>query len=100
MIAACLQDAAGSVLIHVKALAAAKKNELRGIENGRLRIATTAAPEKGKANKAIGKFLAHTLGMPARDLELIRGETHSHKTFLLRGVNASEVTERLQNCTK
>jgi uncharacterized protein (TIGR00251 family) len=85
-------------LIQVKALAAAKRNELRGIENGRLRIATTAAPEKGKANKAIEKFLADTLGLPARDLELIRGETHPQKTFLLRGVSLPEVAERLQNC--
>lgn len=98
MFAACLHDAEEGVVIHVKALAAAKKNELRGIENGRLRIATTAAPEKGKANKAIEKFLANTLGMPARDLELMRGETHSQKTFLLRGVSLSEVTERLRNC--
>ncbi|MFM7739668.1 MAG: DUF167 domain-containing protein [Planctomycetota bacterium] len=100
MVPACLEEAKEGVLIQVKALAAAKRNELRGIENGRLRIATTAAPEKGKANKAIEKFLADTLGLPARDLELIRGETHPQKTFLPRGASLSEVAERLQNCLK
>lgn len=96
MVTACLQETAEGVLIQVKALPAAKKNEFRGVENGRLRIATTAAPEKGKANKAIGRFLAEKLSLPAREVELVRGETHPQKTFLLRGINLPEATERLQ----
>jgi len=96
MVITCLQHAEEGVLIQIKALAAAKKNEFRGIENDRLRVATTAAPEKGKANKAIGKFLADQLKLPSRDVELIRGETHPQKTFLLRGLSLSEVTSRLQ----
>lgn len=96
MVTACLQETNEGVLIQIKALAAAKRNEFRGIENSRLRVATTAPPEKGKANTAIGKFLALQLKLPARDVELIRGEAHPQKTFLLRGVSLADATERLQ----
>lgn len=82
-------------LLHVKALATARKNELRGVENGRLKVATTAVPEKGQANDAILRQLAANLGLPRRDLQLIRGATSNQKTFLIRGRKPQEVQQRL-----
>lgn len=97
MVNACLRESQAGVLLQVKAIVGAKKNEFRGIENGRLRVATAAPPEKGKANRAIGKLLAERLKLPGRDVELVRGETHSQKMFLLRGVGWSEASERLRS---
>ncbi len=46
-----------------------------------LRITVTAAPEKGKANRAVIKILAKALGVPKSRLRLLRGETGRDKLF-------------------
>jgi uncharacterized protein (TIGR00251 family) len=94
--AGCWEKHADGTLVHVKALAAARKNELRGIENSRLKIATTAVPEKGQANAAITRQLAASLQVPPRQLELIRGASSNQKTFLVRGLSLAEVQQRLE----
>ena len=82
-------------MLQVKALAAAQKNELRGIENGRLKVATNAVAEKGKANEAITRFLADCLLLANRNIELLRGSTCNQKTFLIHGLELGEVHSRL-----
>ena len=91
----CLEHHAEGTLLHVKALAAARKNEFRGVENGRLKIATTTVPEKGQANEAILRQLADRMKLARRQLELIRGATSNQKTFLIRGMQLAEVQQRL-----
>ena len=53
-----LESTGEGVRLPVQALPKARKNEIGPIHAGRLRIAVTAAPEKGKANSAIIKLLA------------------------------------------
>jgi uncharacterized protein (TIGR00251 family) len=49
-----------------------------------IRVRVTAAPEDGKANKAVLKLLAKALGVPASALELMRGQTARDKIIRLR----------------
>ena len=56
----------------------------------------TTAPEKGKANRAIIDLLAEVLGLRKKDLELIRGQRHKNKCFLLQGAELSGIDERLR----
>jgi uncharacterized protein len=58
----------------------------------KLRVA--AAPEDGKANAAVIRLLAETLGIPARDLEIVSGHGSRDKTVALAGIGPDE-TERL-----
>jgi len=44
-----------------------------------LKVKLNAAPEDGKANKALLKFLAKEWDVPAASLELVSGETSRHK---------------------
>ena len=46
---------------------------------GKPQIAVTAAPEKGKANKAIIAVLAEALSLAKSEIELISGETSRRK---------------------
>ena len=62
-----------AVLIPVQARPKAKKTAVTGIHDGRLKVAVTQAPEKGKANDAILKLLAKTLGLKRSQLELVTG---------------------------
>ena len=73
----------------------AKKNGLVGIHNGRLKVAVTQAPEKGKANIALIKVLASVLGLRRSQVELVSGATSSKKTFLISGVELQELQRRI-----
>lgn len=50
-------------------------------DGGVLRVYVTAAPDKGRANAAIIKLLAKSLGIPKTRVTLIRGETGRDKVF-------------------
>jgi uncharacterized protein len=79
------------VVLAVRAHAGARRNAILGVREGVLRVAVTAAPEKGKANRAIVKVLSEALGMSKSAIELLSGETTTHKRFLIRGAMADEI---------
>ena len=60
----------------------------------RLKVKVTAAPEKGKANKAVVKMLAKALGVAPSDIEVVRGETDRNKTLQIAGP-ADELSRRI-----
>ena len=49
-------------------------------ENGRLKAYVTAAPEKGKANKALVGLLSAHFKVKKKDIRIIRGEHVQIKT--------------------
>jgi uncharacterized protein YggU (UPF0235/DUF167 family) len=55
----------------------------------------TEPPERGKANEAIQEILAESLGLRLSRIQLISGATSRRKRFLLEGVNAREIADRL-----
>lgn len=86
------------VILSVRAQAGARKNGVVGEHHGMLRVAVTAAPEKGKANKAIIEVLADALDISKSSIELFAGETSPQKRFLIVGVKEEQlraVIERL-----
>ena len=54
-----------------------------------LRLRIAAPPVDGAANKALIGFLAKRLGIPARDISLLSGETGRAKLVLLKGDGAA-----------
>ena len=81
--------------MEVKAQPGSKRDELRGEQDGALKACVTQVPEKGKANKAIRKLLAKSLGLRASQIELLFGETSSQKKFLLRDVDLETIREKI-----
>ncbi len=79
------------VILPVRAQAGSRKSELRGEQDGALKVAVTQVAEKGKANKAIVAFLSKQLGLRKSQLELISGETSSQKKFLVRDVSVEQL---------
>lgn len=84
-------------LLPVKAMPGARKNELRGIHDGRLKVCVTQVAEKGKANKAITQFIAKLLDLPRGDILVVSGQTSSEKQILLRNIKLEDVKHRLSN---
>ena len=88
------------VLIPIKAQPGSRRDEFKGLHDGHLKVAVTAAPEKGKANRAILTFLARKLEIKKSELSLHAGEASTQKKILLEGYTLAEATskiERLRN---
>lgn len=66
-----------------------------GEQAGALKVAVTAAPEQGKANKAILEVLREALGLKRSQIEQISGETSRDKRFLIRDLSQGELEARI-----
>jgi uncharacterized protein (TIGR00251 family) len=84
------------VLLPVRAQPGARRNGVLGERDGMLRVAVTAAPEKGKANRAIVAVLSDALGVSKSAIELTDGETSPRKRFLVVGARVEEIRNALE----
>ena len=91
-----LEPHAQGTILPVRAQPGARRNEIRGVQDGALKVAVTQIAEKGKANAALVSLLAKTLGLRKSQLELIAGETAAQKRFLITDVTADELEVRLR----
>jgi uncharacterized protein (TIGR00251 family) len=95
-----LQSHPDGTILPVKAQPGARRNDVRGEQDGALKVCVTQAPEKGKANKAIIEVLANWLGVKKSQVELISGETASQKKFLVRGVPQQDLADRIETASR
>jgi hypothetical protein len=84
-----------AVLLPVKVSPGASRTRIMGIHDGRLKIAVSAAPEKGRANDELVAFLADVLGIRSRDLTVQSGSTSRQKTIRIEGVSQQAVLAAL-----
>ena len=68
------------------------RNEVAGWRGSELSVRVTAAPEAGKANLAVCKTIAETLGVPKSSVRVVRGDAARHKIIEVQG--ASDVDLR------
>ena len=64
----------------------------------RLHIRVGAAPDKGKANKAVIALLAKRLGVPKSKLTIVSGQQARNKSILVQTENAEDLIEKLTAC--
>jgi uncharacterized protein len=67
-------------------------------EAWKLRVA--APPERGKANDAVVRLLAATLGLPARSVTLVSGHGGRDKMVELAGIDPAEAESRLASAER
>jgi len=82
-------------ILPVRAQPGARRNEIRGEQDGAIKVCVTQSPEKGKANKAVVELLSRQLKLKKSQIELIAGETSHQKRFLVRGLRPTELAERI-----
>jgi len=68
----------------VRVTPGARRNAVEPAAEG-LRVWVTAVPEGGKANAAVQKLLAKSLGLAKSRLSLVRGATSRVKVFRIDG---------------
>jgi uncharacterized protein len=91
-----LEPHSDGTILPVRAHPGARRNEIRGEQDGMLKVSVTQAPEKGKANKAVIELLSKKLGLKKSQFELVSGETSHQKRFLVRGIEPDELAERIK----
>lgn len=70
-------------ILNVKLIPNASKSEVVGWEGDCLKVRVNAIPEKGKANAALLKLLAHYFHLPVSSFSLIGGLTSRKKRVLI-----------------
>ena len=72
-------DKTGDVVVDIHVIPNASRTQSDGTHDGALRVRLHAPPVDGKANLALMAWVAETLGVPKRDVTLLRGQTSKRK---------------------
>jgi len=80
-----------AVIFDVKVTPRASKARVGPLHGECLKVAVTAPPVGGAANAAVCALLADALGVPQRNVEIVRGDTASIKTVRVRGAREEDV---------
>ena len=89
-----LREEKDAIVIYVVVSPKAHETKIVGMHDGRLKVKVAAAPEDGKANAELVRFLAGELGLATRSVEVIAGVSSKKKTVKIVGVKKN-VIERL-----
>lgn len=77
----------------IKAVPGAKKDEIVGRLGDRLKVRVSAPPEGGKANTAICDLIAKALGVKARDVRIVSGQSRAEKTLEVDGTSDAAIAD-------
>lgn len=91
-----LRTSKEGLILEVVVAPRAKRSKFVGFHGGYPKIALAAPPIEGRANEELVSFLKELLGLPGRDIELIRGDTSKRKAVLLRGISTEKVLQVLE----
>lgn len=81
--------------LSLKVVPGSSANEISGWLGDSLKIRVRAPAESGKANAAVRKILAATLGLHKRAVTIISGSTSARKVVEISGLTAVEVRTKL-----
>jgi len=84
--------------MRVRTKPAARRTAIEGEHGGALRVAVTAAPERGRANEAVERVLASALGLPSSAVQVVAGHTSRDKIVEIATLAPEEVRRRLSLC--
>ena len=74
---------------------AAGRDAVLGWQGDALRLSVAAPAQRGKANEAVIRLLAGTLGLSRQQLRIVRGQTARRKVIAIEGLDEAEVRARL-----
>ncbi|HLJ97370.1 MAG TPA: DUF167 domain-containing protein [Gemmataceae bacterium] len=82
-----ITEHADGCIVPVHAQPGARKAGILGEHSGALKVAVTAPPEDGRANKALVEVLAKALDVKRSQVKLLSGATSREKRFLIQGLS-------------
>jgi hypothetical protein len=85
----------GGVQIPVRAQPKASREGIVGLHGDSLKVAVTAPPAEGKANRAVAELLADAFGVRPSAVDIVAGQTSRQKLVRIRGLSIEEAQRRL-----
>ncbi len=92
----CLRQTDAGVEVFLYIQPRASRNKVVGLQGDELKVALTAPPVDGAANKACCLFIAKLCSLPRSCVKIISGETSRHKRLLLEDTDFLEVTRLVE----
>jgi uncharacterized protein len=90
-----LRDTPQGLTLRVRVQPRASRDGLSGERQGALVVRLTAPPLEGRANEALTRLLAATLGVAPSAVRVLRGETARDKLVAVAGLSAAVARGRL-----
>ena len=84
-------DSADSFIIALHCQPGAKKTEVQGEHDGRLKLRLAAPPVEGKANEALIQWLSKKLEIRRTNIELLAGDLSRLKRVRVQGLTADQL---------
>ncbi len=94
-----IRDCESGATFRMSVKAHAKADRVAGVHGGALRAEVSAARERGKANEALVKLVAAALGIPRRDVEIVKGGMSRDKVVRVAGLKASDLRRRIADAS-
>jgi len=91
-----LVDKGAAVRFEVHAKPRAKKSKILGPKGDALEVSLAAPPVDGAANEELVRTLSDALGVPKRQIALVRGDSSRQKLVEVTGLSLDEVRARLE----
>ena len=82
-------------ILRVQVSPRAAANKVLGVHDGMIKVALTAPPVEGAANKALVELLSKALDVPKSAIILTAGVSSRRKTLLIDGITPEAVSRRL-----
>ena len=79
----------------IKVVPGSSRDRVVGRYGEAIKVAVSAPPEDGKANKAVVKLLADALGVKAGMIRIVKGETQKLKVVAIEGLDQADAEARL-----
>ena len=86
-----ISTTAVGVVINVRVVPRASRNEISGLQGEALKVRLQAPPVEGKANQALARYLAEALRVRPNQVRILAGETGRTKRVLIVGVTEATV---------
>ena len=90
-----IRDTEDGAILLVKVVPGSSRDRVVGVLGDAVKVVTSSAPEKGRANAAVARILSEALGVDKRRVRLLTGEGSPRKEFLLKGLLAGELRKTL-----
>jgi len=91
-----IQEVDGGVVFTAKIVPGSNSpTRICGLLDGMLKVKVSAAPEKGKANQCLLKFLAKEFEVRKNAISIIRGKSSPVKHVQVLGISVDALLEKL-----
>ena len=81
--------------LHIKVVPGASRDRIAGRLGDAVKVQVSAAPEGGKANKAVEALLAESLGLKSNQVTVVKGHTQPRKVVQIVGISQEELDARI-----